>query len=552
MKAVRGIVGTCVPLDRSDVDTDQIIPASWLKRVERTGFGVGLFSAWRESDPSFPLNLPEYQGASILVAGPNFGVGSSREHAVWALTDYGFQAVISSRFGDIFRNNATKTGLVPVVVSQEFADKLMRAVEADPSLVIEIDVAERWIAAHEPDPSKRYVYGHSLGTAVATQLAIGDAARDGLGGLIIEGGFTSLPAMAKALAPSWLPIDWLITQKFDTIDKIAKVPAPVLIVHGTGDMLVPHRFSEALYAAARDPKRLVLVEGGGHYNTSWVGYAEYRQAISLDFQHVEAHVNLGRLLYLAGRTEEAAEVYRHWLEVAPGDPVAGHMLAACTGDAPPRASDAYVQTTFDRFAGSFDEVLARLDYQAPAHVAVAVERHFGPGNGSLDVLDAGCGTGLCGPDLRRYARHLSGVDLSPGMLAKASGRAVYDELVEAELGAFLRLHPARWDLIVSADTLCYFGDLDAVCASAATALRPGGGFIFTVESVDAAEAPAGYRIAPHGRYGHTREYVGQALAKSGLKVGAIDNVILRREANSPVHGCLSVAEKGSDGVDFEK
>ena len=280
--------------------------------------------------------------------------------------------------------------------------------------------------------------------------------------------------------------------------------------------------------------------------------AEYRQAISLDFQHVEAHVNLGRLLYLAGRTEEAAEVYRHWLEVAPGDPAAGHMLAACTGDAPPRASDAYVQTTFDRFAGSFDEVLARLDYQAPAHVAVAVERHFGPGNGSLDVLDAGCGTGLCGPDLRRYARHLSGVDLSPGMLAKASGRAVYDELVEAELGAFLRLHPARWDLIVSADTLCYFGDLDAVCASAATALRPGGGFIFTVESVDAAEAPAGYRIAPHGRYGHTREYVGQALAKSGLKVGAIDNVILRREANSPVHGCLSVAEKGSDGVDFEK
>ena len=97
--------------------------------------------------PYFPLNLPEYQGASILVAGPNFGVGSSREHAVWALTDYGFQAVISSRFGDIFRNNATKTGLVPVVVSQEFADKLMRAVEADPALVIEIDVAERWIAA---------------------------------------------------------------------------------------------------------------------------------------------------------------------------------------------------------------------------------------------------------------------------------------------------------------------------------------------------------------------------------------------------------------------
>jgi 3-isopropylmalate/(R)-2-methylmalate dehydratase small subunit len=146
MKPIRGIAGTCVPMNRSDVDTDQIIPASWLKRVERTGFGVGLFSAWRESDPNFPLNRPEYEGANILVAGPNFGVGSSREHAVWALTDYGFQAVISPRFGDIFRNNATKTGLVPVVVSPEFADRLLQAVEENPSLVVEIDVAERWIS----------------------------------------------------------------------------------------------------------------------------------------------------------------------------------------------------------------------------------------------------------------------------------------------------------------------------------------------------------------------------------------------------------------------
>jgi 3-isopropylmalate/(R)-2-methylmalate dehydratase small subunit len=146
MKPIRGIAGTCVPLNRSDVDTDQIIPASWLKRVERTGFGVGLFSAWRESDPNFPLNRPEYEGANILVAGPNFGVGSSRENAECALTDYGFQAVISPRFGDIFRNNATKTGLVPVVVSPEFADRLLQAVEENPSLVVEIDVAERWIS----------------------------------------------------------------------------------------------------------------------------------------------------------------------------------------------------------------------------------------------------------------------------------------------------------------------------------------------------------------------------------------------------------------------
>jgi 3-isopropylmalate/(R)-2-methylmalate dehydratase small subunit len=147
MQPVRVIAGTAAPLDRSDVDTDQIIPASWLKRVERTGFGVGLFSAWREQDPDFVLNRPEYAGAKILVTGPHFGIGSSREHAVWALTDYGFQAVICPRFGDIFRNNATKTGLVPVVVSLEFGEALLRAVERDPSLEIFIDVAEGWVSA---------------------------------------------------------------------------------------------------------------------------------------------------------------------------------------------------------------------------------------------------------------------------------------------------------------------------------------------------------------------------------------------------------------------
>jgi 3-isopropylmalate/(R)-2-methylmalate dehydratase small subunit len=147
MEPIRVIRGTAAPLDRSDVDTDQIIPASWLKRVERTGFGVGCFSAWRESDPDFVLNRPEYSEASILVTGPNFGIGSSREHAVWALTDYGFRAVISPRFGDIFRNNATKSGLVPITVSPEFGEALLRAVERDPQLEILIDVAERWISA---------------------------------------------------------------------------------------------------------------------------------------------------------------------------------------------------------------------------------------------------------------------------------------------------------------------------------------------------------------------------------------------------------------------
>jgi 3-isopropylmalate/(R)-2-methylmalate dehydratase small subunit len=146
MEPVITITGTAVPLDRSDVDTDQIIPSDWLKRVERTGFGEGLFSEWRE-DPEFVLNLPQFNGSEILVAGPNFGVGSSREHAVWSIMDYGFKAVITPRFGDIFRNNATKNGLVPVVVPAEVAEQLLRAVEADPTLEITVDVDRRRVSA---------------------------------------------------------------------------------------------------------------------------------------------------------------------------------------------------------------------------------------------------------------------------------------------------------------------------------------------------------------------------------------------------------------------
>src|SRR2546425_422259 len=146
MEAVRIVTGTAVPLERSDVDTDQIIPSDWLKRVERTGFGAGLFSEWRD-DRSFVLNQPQYAGASVLVAGPNFGTGSSREHAVWALTDYGFNAVVSSRFGDIFRNNATKSGLVPVVVDQPTVEALMQAILNDPTIEVIVDVERRVMSA---------------------------------------------------------------------------------------------------------------------------------------------------------------------------------------------------------------------------------------------------------------------------------------------------------------------------------------------------------------------------------------------------------------------
>ena len=145
MRAVREIVARGVPLDRSDVDTDQIIPSEWLKRVERTGFGAGLFSEWRERS-DFVLNQDRYADAHVLVAGPNFGTGSSREHAVWALQDYGFEAVISSRFADIFRNNSLKGGLVPVTLPEPIVRTIMAALDDDPAIEIVIDVVDRRVA----------------------------------------------------------------------------------------------------------------------------------------------------------------------------------------------------------------------------------------------------------------------------------------------------------------------------------------------------------------------------------------------------------------------
>ncbi|MCF3175458.1 3-isopropylmalate dehydratase small subunit [Streptomyces sioyaensis] len=146
MEAFTTHTGRAVPLRRSNVDTDQIIPAHWLKKVTRDGFEDGLFEAWRK-DPEFALNQERYQGATVLVAGPDFGTGSSREHAVWALQNYGFKAVISSRFADIFRGNSLKNGLLTVVLPQETVDRLQQLVEADPAAEVTVDLVGRQVRA---------------------------------------------------------------------------------------------------------------------------------------------------------------------------------------------------------------------------------------------------------------------------------------------------------------------------------------------------------------------------------------------------------------------
>lgn len=251
----------------------------------------------------------------------------------------------------------------------------------------------------------------------------------------------------------------------------------------------------------------------------------------------EARAVLGNAVFQLGGTENALTLLQHWLRLMPEDPVAQHRLAAWFGaDQPLRASDAYVTDLFDRYAEHFDEHLHRLDYQAPMLIAERLGEIGGAGVGQLKVLDAGCGTGLCAPWLRPYASTLTGVDLSSKMVEKARERGGYDELAVAELTAFLREHRQTYDLIVSADTLVYFGDLTTVCAMMANALHTSGWLVFTVERTEPKDAPEGYQLNKSGRYSHTADYVDQILRKSGLNAVTVKTVTLRQEGKQSVLG----------------
>jgi predicted TPR repeat methyltransferase len=300
--------------------------------------------------------------------------------------------------------------------------------------------------------------------------------------------------------------------------------------------------------------------------------AAYRTAIRLNPEHVDAYTNLGILLNALKRTEEAAECYckvitlrpkhrearrllalahcvlgdideavkifEEWLDEEPGDPIALHLRAACTGrDVPARASNGFVERTFDSFASSFESKLEHLSYRAPALVAAMLENSGLAPSQQLDVLDAGCGTGLCGPLLGPYARRLTGVDLSEGMLALAKEKHVYDALIKGELTDYMRDHPAAFDVIVSADTLVYFGDLGCVVAAAAGALRRNGLLIFTLEHSVEAVPDVDWRLQLHGRYGHTRDYVERVLTAAGLQPW-IAPAELRMESGAPVAGLV--------------
>jgi predicted TPR repeat methyltransferase len=272
--------------------------------------------------------------------------------------------------------------------------------------------------------------------------------------------------------------------------------------------------------------------------------AHYSQAIVLNPDHSGCEKMLGIALSCLGRVEEAAGVFREWAAKEPDNPVAQHLLTACSGkDVPQRAADAYVRQVFDNFAEHFEERLESLEYQAPGLVARTVAEIYPEPAGGLDFLDAGCGTGLCGRLLRPYAHRLEGVDLSPGMLARARSTGCYDALEEAELTEFISSRKNAYDIIVSADTLCYFGDLRAVMAAAATAMRPGGFFIFTVERGEDGDdsMPAGFRINPSGRYSHQESYINRIVAEAGMQIKTVAQGVLRQEMGAPVAGLVVTA-----------
>lgn len=270
-----------------------------------------------------------------------------------------------------------------------------------------------------------------------------------------------------------------------------------------------------------------------------------------NYRRIEEAQNLiGDVIFRRGGAEQALTLLQHWQGLIPDDPIIQHRLAAWFGqETPMRAADAYVTDLFDRYADSFDEVLAELAYRAPVLIAEQLAEVAGTPAGQWRALDAGCGTGWCGPLLRPWARHLTGVDLSPGMVDKARQRGSYDELVVAELTTFLAGRSASYDLIASADTLVYFGELGPVLSVAAMALRSGGWLAFTVEQATAATAPNGFRLNQSGRYSHTAAYVQRTLTAVGLKLRAMATATLRQEAGEPVIGYVVLAQRpGEDAA----
>ncbi|MTI09591.1 methyltransferase domain-containing protein [Curvivirga aplysinae] len=273
-----------------------------------------------------------------------------------------------------------------------------------------------------------------------------------------------------------------------------------------------------------------------------------KEAIDLDADDLVSHSNLGKSLYdlyNAGLTiphlkEKAQRIALDWVTKFPEQPDAAHMGAAVAGlPAPERANDAYVADVFNDFAPDFEDKLEELGYQAPKLLHQLLQDQLAPEGQKLSVLDAGCGTGLCGPLLRPWASKLHGVDLSPGMLEKASDKGDYDALDEAELTGFMNDHRMQYELVVAADVFCYFGDLEEIFAASHECLKSNGHLAFSLEC----KKVINYELHASGRYSHAEDYVLNCLRKTGFNLIRKEQAVLRWEYGNEVNGIIVLAQK---------
>ncbi|HEX3398557.1 MAG TPA: tetratricopeptide repeat protein [Steroidobacteraceae bacterium] len=330
-------------------------------------------------------------------------------------------------------------------------------------------------------------------------------------------------ALAPDLADAWYNLGICLRKMEDAPAAIRALDRAI----GVRSTHAPSHYQRGI--AYRDASQLDAAE------------ADFRRAVALKSDYVEVYESLGMLLYRQDRITDAAEVYKAWARIDPSSSTAAHLAAASSGDTiPERGSDAYVTETFDRFAATFDQNLANLGYRAPELVTAALRDAMGE-TPMLDcVLDAGCGTGLCGVLLRPLARRLVGVDLSSGMIEGARAKGHYDELAVSELVAFMRRHHAAFDAVVSADTFVYFGALEEGFAAAAQCLKSPGRLVLTLEQM-ADGAPGNYRLEPHGRYTHRLDYVRDALGSVGFEQIRSEEQVLRRERGADVRGLVIAA-----------
>lgn len=269
----------------------------------------------------------------------------------------------------------------------------------------------------------------------------------------------------------------------------------------------------------------------------WIGSsAAYRQALAINPKMLDIYPKLAAVLRRMEIPDEASKVFEQWLEHEPDNPIARHLLAAGSNHAvPARATSEYVRAVFNEYAETYDQHLHKLVYRGPQLIAEALFKNFPTPEPKFDILDMGCGTGLCGRILKPLSRRLVGVDLAPKMLERAQQLGIYDELVEMDLVDFLNSHPSMFDVAVSGDTLGYFGDLQPALAAVRYALRDEGLLVCTFETGDDEEIPStGYLLMKSGRYRHARAYLETTLPGNGFLVRDFASGTLRMEAGRPV------------------